>query len=36
MRCKRSSMYVFDGTVKLIRIAEAEDDPVRRVEGGDA
>ena len=36
MRCKRSSMYVVDGTVKLIRIAEAEDDPVRRVECGDA
>mmetsp|Transcript_18668 Transcript_18668/g.37979 ORF Transcript_18668/g.37979 Transcript_18668/m.37979 type:complete len:97 (+) Transcript_18668:331-621(+) len=27
MRCKRSSMYVVDGVIKVIRIAEAEDDP---------
>mmetsp|Transcript_37230 Transcript_37230/g.63949 ORF Transcript_37230/g.63949 Transcript_37230/m.63949 type:complete len:110 (-) Transcript_37230:268-597(-) len=27
MRCKRSSMYVVDGVIKVIQIAEAEDDP---------
>jgi len=26
-RCKRSAMYVVDGVVKVLQIAEAEDDP---------
>lgn len=26
-RCKRSSIYVVDGIIKVISIAEAEDDP---------
>merc|ERR1712060_212342 len=26
-RCKRSSMYVVDGVIKVIQVAEAEDDP---------
>ena len=30
MRCKRSSMFVVDGVIKVIQIAEADDDPVRR------
>jgi len=27
MRCKRTSMFVDDGIIKVIQIAEAEDDP---------
>jgi len=27
MRCKRSSIFVVDGVIKIQRIAEAEDDP---------
>jgi len=27
MRCKRSSMFVDDGIIKVIQIAEGEDDP---------
>jgi len=26
-RCKRSCMYVVDGVIKVLQIAEAEDDP---------
>ena len=27
MRCKRSSIFVVDGVIKIIQIAEGEDDP---------
>jgi len=27
MRCKRSSIYIVNGEIKLLNIAEAEDDP---------
>merc|ERR1712039_516117 len=27
MRCKRTAMYVVDGVIKVVQIAEAEDDP---------
>ncbi len=27
MRCKRTAMYVVDGVIKVIQIAEGEDDP---------
>jgi len=26
-RCKRTAMYVVDGVIKVVRVAEAEDDP---------